>query len=474
MRRRFHWALVFFLLGVGACDCGSNVTHHGDGGTGDGGHPMDGGGVDTGVVGDAGPPVDLGTDGPIDRMAFCMGMGPAVTVGDMTMGTATCAGAIASRVFNNSVCSCTDANVIGYMRTRSFHSGTMMSDTTAGAPVGIDQHDATGGFADIGGTLVVDGTSALNFGGYLKVGGDTKVNSDLGAIGYINIARDLWIEGNISIIGYVDVGRDVHQPSGHSILPPPSVGGSTSHAAFTIDPPCDCSPTGLVDIAAIVADGMAHNDNADIPLDPNLLAAVAGIGVDITLPCGRFYLNSVGGIGGITVHVTGRTALFIGGDVNAIGAFNIDIAPAAELDMFIGGNILSIGAGSFGSRSRPAASRIYVGGSGTVTLVGLSGFVGNVYAPYATITAVGDTQVYGSLFGNLIDMPGYLDVHYDRAILDVDRECDPPPTCDVCGTSMCVDHRACIGGACAACTSDADCCAPLICYPDGTCGSLLI
>jgi hypothetical protein len=32
-----------------------------------------------------------------------------------------------------------------------------------------------------------------------------------------------------------------------------------------------------------------------------------------------------------------------------------------------------------------------------VTLIGASGFVGNVYAPNARITAVGDGEVYGSL-----------------------------------------------------------------------------
>jgi hypothetical protein len=44
----------------------------------------------------------------------------------------------------------------------------------------------------------------------------------------------------------------------------------------------------------------------------------------------------------------------------------------------------------------------------------------------------------------------------------------------MCGGDVCPDRRACIGGECASCTSDTDCCPPLVCYPDGTCGSLLI
>ena len=77
------------------------------------------------------------------------------------------------------------------------------------------------------------------------------------------------------------------------------------------------------------------------------------------------------------------------------------------------------------------------------------------------------------MFGRVIDMPGYLNMHYDRAILDVDVDC-PPDGCAMCGGDGCSDHTACVGGACVSCTADADCCAPLVCYPDGTCGSLLI
>jgi hypothetical protein len=313
------------------------------------------------------------------------------------------------------------------------------------------------------------------FGGYVKVAGDAKFNGPLSAIGYINVARDLYVNGNVTLIGATSVGRDLHQPSGRTFLTFPDVSGSTDHTPFTIDPPCDCNPGDIVDVAGIVDDAHMHNDNADVGLADTALEGVAGIGRTITLPCGRFYLTAITGLGDITVHLTGRTALFVEGDVDALGVFNIDLDPGAELDLFIKGNLASIGAGSYGDRSAPARSRIYVGGSGDVVLVGASGFVGNVYAPHALITAIGATTVYGSLFGGRIDMPGYLSVHYDRAILDVDHDCPPPPGCDMCGGDGCVDHTACIAGACAPCTMDSDCCPPLVCYPaTGTCGPLLI
>jgi len=480
MRARTLIPGLLTIAALGGCECGDGPTRLRDTG---GGGELDAYEVEVDATVPPGidapfvmPDPDVGTDAFIDRIAFCMGEGPPVIVGDDTIGRDTCAGAIASHVFANSMCTCRNANVVGYLRTRSFDSGMGMGDDAYGAPVGINRDYLTGGYADVGGSFVVAGTMGVRFGGYLDVGGDARFAGEINAAGYIHIRRDLWVGGNVTNIGLLEVDRDVHQPSGRTLATFPRIDGSHIREPVTVEPPCDCSPTGLVDIAGIVAHGMTHNDNADVDLDPTLLENVVGLGVDITLPCGRYYLTSVGGLGDITIHVPGRTALFIGGDVDAIGAFDIDLGPDGELDMFIGGRLLSIGAGSYGDRARPARTRIYVGGRGDVTLVGASGFVGNVYAPFSRITAPGATTVYGSLFGDQIDMPGYLEIKYDRAILEVDEDCPPPDDggCDVCGLSSCTDSRACVGGMCGSCTGDADCCAPLVCYPDGTCGPLLL
>jgi hypothetical protein len=488
MRSIAHFALVTFAVIAGfvsGCSCSSTPgIGHGDSGIP---LPRDGNGFEVNPpLPDLGPRPDTNSDtnddtnddAYVDRMTFCMGRGPAVVVGDTTTSTGTCAGAIASRVFDSAMCTCTDATVIGYLRTRSFDSMSMMPmDMSVGAPVGIDNQDNTGGYTDIGGTLTVAGASGVNFGGYLVVGGDGWFGGPVHAAGYIHVLRDLWDDGNVTCIGEVSVGRDAHLTPGHNLITFPNVGGSTTHSSFTVAPPCDCTPTGIVDIGAIVDFGRTHNDNAALtpPLDPGLLANVVGIGVDITLPCGRFYVDSIGGLGSITLHVPGRTALYVGGDVNALGVLTVDLGTTGELDVFIGGNLLSIGQGSWGSRSRPSATRLYIAGTHNVTLVGASGFVGNVYAPNAEITAVGDTEVYGSLFGGSINMPGYLSIHYDRSILTVDHDCPPPPgMCSCAPGSGCTDHHACLGGTCGACTMDSDCCFPLVCYPDGTCGDLLM
>ena len=421
-----------------------------------------------------GSPTDAAVDARVDREAFCMGRGPVVTVGDSTTATETCAGSIATRVFDRAICTCQDANIIGYLRTRSFDSGMGTGEDESGAPVGINRNYLTGGYAEVGGSFVVGGAGGIDFGGYLEVGGDARFAGDIDAISYITIDRDLYVGGDVNLIGLVTVDRDLYHGGSLPSIPPPIVSGSTTRTSVTVPPPCACGADELVDIAAIVAAGRLENDNADVGLDPGLLESVIGLGEELTLPCGRYYLTSIGGLGDITLHVPGRTALFVDGDVNALGVMDIDLGPEGELDLFINGDLLSIGAGSYGDRSRPAATRIYVGGTGDVTLVGASGFVGNVYAPRARITAPGATTVYGSLFGREVNMPGYLQVSYDRAILDIGRDCPEPEMCG-CGIGEgCPDRSACVGGACTACTSDSDCCGELVCHGDGSCGPLLI
>lgn len=457
------------LAGCSGCSASGTTSTGGDAGPGDG---------DGGPRMDAARPPSDGaapeTDASADAGGYCEGIGPPVLVGDTTGAATDCAGSIAARVFNNSVCTCTELNVGGYFKTRSFHSTMDPTEVGSGGPVGVDGTDTTVGYTDIGGTFVIAGPTSLRFAGYMKAGGDFKANGAVDSAGLIDISRDAWVHGNITALGVLNVGRDLHQPAGATLFAfSTDVGGSRMPGDFTIGPPCDCTPEGIVDIGAIVDRGQIDNDNASVPLDPGALASVVGLGVDITLPCGRFYLDSIGGLGDITLHVAGRTALFVGGDVNALGVLDVQLGPDGELDVFIKGNLLSIGVGSWGTRDRPASTRIYVGGDGDVTLIGASGFVGNVYAPHARITAVGATTLYGSMFGRVIDMPGYLDVHYDRAILDVGDDCPPPPGgCDMCSASC--GSSACIGGMCAPCTSDADCCAPLVCYPDGTCSALII
>jgi hypothetical protein len=464
----------------------------------------------------------LGVD---SRAAYCAGSGPPVTVGDSLTGLPECTGAIAEWTFSHALCTCSDASVQGVFATDSFDStlGTYQPGQ-AGAPVGVNRNFLVSGVPTVGGSLSVAGPGGLAFAGAATIEGDLDIAGDLSLAGTTQVARDLWVDGNLTSAGITSIGRDLHQPAGRIAIGLIGVGGATVSAPFTVAEPCACAPNELLDVGAIVSQGKTLNDNASVGLDPDALDAVVGA-ADIELPCGRFYLNQIAGAGAIRFGVPGRTALFVDGDIATAGVLDFDVGPAGELDVFVTGNLIPTGATTFGNVARPAAVRIYVGGSKDVLLTGADQFVGNIYAPRSNVVLTGYSDVYGSIFAGNFEAPGAVFIHYDRAVLEAGDECPPPPppppaapdagapttpvdagsnsppdagsssppkvdaggpatpdagttspppppppACQKCG--YCSAGTACVATGCGACGSDSDCCAPLVCNV-GMCGQLI-
>jgi hypothetical protein len=102
--------------------------------------------------------------------------------------------------------------------------------------------------------------------------------------------------------------------------------------------------------------------------------------------------------------------VFVAGDFALRGPLKVTLAPDAELDVLVGGSLLLSADARFGDPARPAAARIYVRGgvelasAGDAALPPPSGaagdavFVGNLYAPTATLQLAPHSDVYGSLF----------------------------------------------------------------------------
>jgi len=157
-------------------------------------------------------------------------------------------------------------------------------------------------------------------------------------------------------------------------------------------------------------------------------------------------------------------------NVNALGVVKLDLGPDAELDIFVRGGFVLAGIQSAGNATKPAALRVYVGGTDGILLSGVTAFTGNLYAPRAMITLGGLQDIYGSIFAGDFTAGGIANVHYDRAIVRQGDDCTPPPQCRSC--SECGASNACVGGKCGACRTDADCCQPLTCV-EGECTPLL-
>ncbi len=450
------------------------------------------GGQGPGGAGGAVPgsgPAAPGEDDPLGagRDEFCAGEGSVLEFADAReVVHETCAGDIAETVFTNSVCACEDLQLAGYLRTRGFDSrqGAFDEDSeSSGAPVSINGTYLLGaGYTDVGGSFTVAGAAGLTFVGYLRVLGDLRLAAAALIPGAADVGRDAWLGGDFTS-GPLDVGRDLHH-QGNMIAIPLDVVGQTHREQVRIDPPCPCDE--LLDVQGVIDRVRRDNDNEAAGVWPEMFTQTVGL-VEHTLPCGRYYVDEISGLGEIRIRVEGRVVIAVGGAVAAAGSLRFDLAEGAEIDLFIGGDLGLVGVARFGDEARPAATRIYVAGAADIVLVGAAAFVGNLYAPRAAVTAPGYLRVFGSLFARRIEAAGYAHVAYDRAVLDLDcGEDDPPPpgdpppvpdgdgppqgyNCDLC--SSCYDGLACLGSRCVPCTEDRNCCSGRTCV-EGRCVNL--
>lgn len=462
---------------------------------------------------------DASGDGQVTRDEYCSGRGSVIKVPGTAAGTTRdlCTGTVARQRFKNAICTCENLDARGYIETGSFSAsqdepGTF---TLSGGSVGVNgslgiawDPIVSAGYARIGGSLrTYEGST---YSGFVETYGDFEANGPVHINGYYKVARDAKLHGGFSVLGWVNVGRDAYNPPGVWGVPIISiVDGERIEKEFTLEKPCACEPKDLLDVDAIVRDGKLKNDNKnpgviikrelgpDVQtLDPALLSDLLGY-ARVELPCGRFYLDEITGVGDVHLTINGRTALFIGGDVATTGHFDVEIGPQGELDLFIAGNLLQVGYGQFGDLNRPSAVRVYVGGGGDIFFRGYQPFGANLYAPKSHLHSDGFINAKGSIFVRSIADNGYLKVAYDRDVLNLgdDDACNPPkppeppvtppgqppvdpppvdpPQCEhVCDESC--GQNSCKNGMCVGCEKDSDCCEPLVCYPDGRCGPLLL
>jgi hypothetical protein len=341
---------------------------------------------------------------------------------------ASCAARVAAETFTSASCSCEDTNIAGYLRTRSFRANTgPNAPELLGGSVGVNRDYITAGYADVGGSFAVAGTRDVRFAGFLKSGEDLRFEPAFDVAGVVDVARDAFLADTVRAFGRVGIGRDLHMPeaAGFGGIALVDVGGTQHTEAVSIAPPCACAPQQLIDVAALVRGAETDNDNDKLGLQPSDFELVVGVGRELSLPSGRYYLNQIAGVGALTLHVTGKTALFINDDLLATGLFRVDLSDTAELDIFVRDNLVITGAARFGDPARPSATRLYVGGTGDISIAGASDFVGNLYAPTANVLVGGVGRISGSLFAKNIVAAGFLSVGYDLSIQEGGQDCPP-------------------------------------------------
>lgn len=388
----------------------------------------------------------------------------------------TCTNRLAASVFSNALCSCHDLQVGASLTTRGFDSSAGPYREGApggtGAAVGVDGNvtvGLAGATLDVGGSFSSAGTLPLQITGTLQVAGDYFAAGSVSVSGLTSVTRNAWLGGTFSSLGPLTVGGDLHHADNVTAA---SVSvGSSERDPVVVAPPCPCRDDELVPIAALVDAAKARNDNARLGvLSTGFIQVPAGS--EWNLPCGQVYLSQIAGVGSLTVHVTGMAALFIDGSINLVGGLAFDLAPGAEIDVFVKGDLAVQGPLVLAGQDRPAAGRMWVNG---ILLFPLSNpWVGNLYAPHSYVGTATEPQIWGSIVAGDLNGGTHAAVVFDRAIMHASACTAPEPPAGLCARcSWCTGGAACMDGLCGSCQSDADCCSLSACSSNGQCEPLL-
>ena len=421
---------------------------------------------------------------PGTRDSFCAGHGLALRSTPPADAATDCSANVARELFSYAVCTCRDVVVSGDgFLLDSFDSRQAnYAAGQTGAAVGINGTlTQLGTDVQLLASVSVAGPSALAItGSGTVIAGDLKLNAGVVATAAgTSVGRDLWVAGDVvAAQGAISVGRDAYQASGHSGLESLSVSG-TAHPATdfaAMPPPCACGSDAKLDLPALIAQAAAENDNAVAGWQSDALLSGLGDG-ERALPCGRLYANGFSLAAGATVqmHVTGRTAVFVNGDLNVQFPSKLlidDFGATGELDLVIGGNLTAGSTIVLGDSARPTALRVYV--QGAITAAGTLSLAAQLYAPNATlmVPVSSSMDAYGAIFASQVLASGGQRLHYDRAILALEDECNAPSPQRCRGCAECPADLACVAGTCTPCTGDGDCCAPAVCT-NGKCQTLL-
>jgi hypothetical protein len=416
---------------------------------------------------------DASANGSVDggpTPAACGLASPIVKV----QSQATCAGRLAAMQFSNALCSCADVRLSDYLKTRGFDSSRGpyqegQSDD-GGAAVAVNgSYSSLAGTTDVMGSFSIAGLAEMQYVGVLSVQGDFWAGGNISATGATTVSRDAWLAGNFVGLGPLTVNGNLHHAG--SVIALPLTAGTNQRQTVAVPKACPCQPADLLDVGAVVDAAKLDNDNNSLGISSGAFASVSG-SVQWTLPCGRAYLSQIAGLGSVEVHVTGMAAIFVDGSINLTGSLTFDLAPGAEIDVFVKQDLAVLGPLAVGSRDRPASGRLWVGGSQSINL--FSPWIGNLYAPRAHVGAMVGLEVWGSIFAGDFSGGAYATFVFDRAVGAAGDRCAAPrPPAGSCTQCRgCWGGSACVSGTCGACRDDADCCSLSVCA-NGSCVPLM-
>lgn len=338
-------------------------------------------------------------------------------------------------LFQNALCVCDDLADVGtldiYASEKTGKPGTLgVNGFFHTAAFGQVQGsvNAWGGMHSLSPNFEIDGrlhvAQHLDVGGRLLVKGNLDVGGNLGSLGplgFVDVGGKAGVAGSLNTFG--PLGVKLNAKSSGPYTPSPK--------------PCDCDPGKALDVKAEVAKAKTQNDNAKAGLPAN---PINFIGKNkLVFNTGRYYLSRMSAIGTTQILVNGAVSLYVDDSMNQVGFRQFTLTPGSTFDLYVAGNVSSVGHMVYGDKHQPSAFRLYIGGGGETLLdlltnpppiqVGLNAIYGSIYAPNVTLRYVGGTTIVGSLFVKSLHSVGNLALHFDQPDSGGDgQKCTPPPS----------------------------------------------
>lgn len=311
-------------------------------------------------------------------------------------------------LFQHAVCACDDLADLGVLRVRSGPSGV--------GSVGVDGRSSLASYAEVSGTWYA-------WGGFRAAGaafGDSLVTpADVYLAGDVRIHGDVTIGGDLTCTGRLDIDGTLALAGAKHVLGLEAIGQRGPYTAPAA-PPCACDPATMFDVeAAVAAAKQATNGQS----------SWSHLGVsELHLTTGNYYVTAADVLGHTTIFVDGAVSVFVDGSLDSVGIERWKLATGASLDLFVSGDVISVGVSTAGDPNAPSAFRLYVGGAGKIGLgsLGHTEFYGSLYAPRAVVTYAGDAHIVGAIFAKTLIGSGLVTIDYG-APDEQPTSCTPPP-----------------------------------------------
>jgi hypothetical protein len=246
------------------------------------------------------------------------------------------------------------------------------------------------------------------------------VKNDNGSVGSISVSVNAVAINNADIFGYASTGGAL-----------PSVGNQGRVGDFN-------QGAGTMDMSRVATDFTASFDPVTLPTTGSAVAAIGNGDLPTTL--GTVGASTILRIPSITANGGAEKILTIEGDVTLIitaaarddalsltGQSSIVIAPGSSLKIYTDGDVDITGGGvanggtTSGTANQPLNFQIWGTSTNTIqdqeiSVKGNGVYSGVIYAPNASVTMVGDTDVLGSIVAEDITVTGNSKFHYDESL----------------------------------------------------------